>query len=86
MPFSRGSSQPRDPTHISCVPGGFFTAEPPGKPTIEKHPQDCRPIQFNLLSFMVDCSVHHLVRKLNDQCVQKKAGFKSISNSRAHSK
>ena len=29
---SRGSSQPRDWTHISCVSCGFFTAEPPGKP------------------------------------------------------
>ena len=33
---SRGSSQPRDGTHISCVSciaGGFFTTEPPGKPS-----------------------------------------------------
>jgi len=29
--FSRGSSQPRDQTHISCIAGEFFTAEPPGK-------------------------------------------------------
>ena len=29
---SRGSSQPRDGTHISCIAGGFFTTEPPGKP------------------------------------------------------
>ena len=32
---SRGSSQPRDQTHvsfISCIAGGFFTAEPSGKP------------------------------------------------------
>ena len=31
----RGSSWPRDQTHISCVPciaGGFLTAEPPLKP------------------------------------------------------
>ena len=31
---SRGTSPPRDPTHISCVSalaGGFFTAEPPVK-------------------------------------------------------
>ena len=27
MPPSRGSSQPRDQTHISCIAGGFFTAE-----------------------------------------------------------
>ena len=32
---SRGSSRPRDRTHISwisCIAGGFFTAEPSGKP------------------------------------------------------
>ena len=29
---SRGSSQPRDQTHVSCITGGFFTAEPPEKP------------------------------------------------------
>ena len=31
MPSSRGSSWPRDGTCISCLPGGFFIAEPPGK-------------------------------------------------------
>ena len=33
--FSRGSSQPRGQTHVSCVScnaGSFFTTEPPGKP------------------------------------------------------
>ena len=30
--FSRGSSQPRDWTHISHTAGRFFTTEPPGKP------------------------------------------------------
>ena len=29
---SRGSSQPRDQTHISYIAGQFFTIEPPGKP------------------------------------------------------
>ena len=28
--FSRGSSWPREWTCISCIVGGFFTAEPPG--------------------------------------------------------
>ena len=32
IPFSRGSSQPRDGTHISCIAGRFFTDEPAGKP------------------------------------------------------
>ena len=26
FPFSRGSSQPRDPTQVSCIVGGFFTS------------------------------------------------------------
>ena len=30
--FSRGSSRPRDQTHVSCIAGGLFTTEPPGKP------------------------------------------------------
>ena len=35
IPFSRGSSQPKDRTHISlgfCTVGRFFTTEPSGKP------------------------------------------------------
>ena len=30
--FARGSSQPRDRTHVSCLASRFFTPEPPGKP------------------------------------------------------
>ena len=30
--FSRGSSWPKDWTHVSCTAGRFFTAEPPVKP------------------------------------------------------
>ena len=26
FPFSRRSSQPRDPTQVSCIAGGFFTS------------------------------------------------------------
>ena len=32
IPFSRGSSQPRDWTQVSHIAGRFFTYEPPGKP------------------------------------------------------
>ena len=35
MSFSRGSSQPRDWTQVSCIAGRFFTAEPPGKPGVQ---------------------------------------------------
>ena len=31
MPFSRWSFRPRDWAWISCIPGGFFTPEPPRK-------------------------------------------------------
>ena len=31
-PSSRGSSQSRDQTHVSCIAGGFFITEPLGKP------------------------------------------------------
>ena len=30
--FSRGSSQPRDRTQVSCTAGGFLPSEPLGKP------------------------------------------------------
>ena len=32
MPSSRGSSRPRDPTCVSCIPDRFFTTEPQGSP------------------------------------------------------
>ena len=33
--FSRGSSWPRNQSHVFCLLGGFFTAEPPGKPKLD---------------------------------------------------
>ena len=35
IPFSKGSSWPRDWTQVSYIAGRFFTAEPPGKPNIK---------------------------------------------------
>ena len=40
FPFSKGSSQPRDITQVSCIAGGFFTTEPPGKVKV-KVAQSC---------------------------------------------
>ena len=42
--FSRGSSQPRDRTHVSCIAGGLLLSEPPGK-----SPQFSDIIKFPLL-------------------------------------
>ena len=36
---SRGSSRPRDQTCVSCIAGGFFPAEPLGKPHYHSHLQ-----------------------------------------------
>ena len=32
LSFSRGSSQPRDRIHVSCITGRFFTSESPVDP------------------------------------------------------
>ena len=34
VPFSRGSSQSRDQTQVSCIASGFLPAEPPGTPMV----------------------------------------------------
>ena len=37
VPFSRGSSRPRDWTQVSCIVGGFFTGEPLGNPIMYQY-------------------------------------------------
>ena len=37
---SRRSFRPKDRTCFSCMAGGFFTAEPLGKPSIRQHTQN----------------------------------------------
>ena len=37
VPFSRGSSRPRDWTQVSCIVGGFFTSEPLGNPIMYQY-------------------------------------------------
>ena len=36
IPFSRGSSQPKDRTWVSCITGGFFTDRENGSPFLQK--------------------------------------------------
>ena len=45
--FSRGSSWPRNQTHISCIAGRFFTTEPPGMPALNGEPKS---LQGSLLN------------------------------------
>ena len=45
VPFSRGSSRPRDPTwisYISCLAGGLLPLVPPGKPIPTRAPSMAR--------------------------------------------
>ena len=37
FPFSRGSSQPRDGTQVSCIAGNSLLSELPGKPNDHEH-------------------------------------------------
>ena len=34
IPFSKGSSWPRNGTWVFCIAGGFFVSEPPGRPSL----------------------------------------------------
>ena len=50
IPFSRGSSQPRDWTQVSHTVGKFFTTKPPGKPVQHKiylNKPDCKSLVFD---------------------------------------
>ena len=44
--FSRGSSQPRDQTRVSCIAERFFTIWPSGKPQIKCYWSPATPIQL----------------------------------------
>ena len=53
MPSSRGSSRP----HVSCIVGGFFTTEPPGKPPLISRSLEIllcsKPFPDSLLSYHI---------------------------------
>ena len=66
MPFFRGSSWPRDWTHVSCsscIAGELFTTEPPGKPAflfvvvVQSCQTLCDPMACSMPGFPV---LHHL--------------------------
>ena len=66
IPFSRGSFQSRDQTHISCIAGRFFTTEPPGKPKFtaagEVNPKTCL-LSKNLSCLRICSAWCHLCKK-----------------------
>ena len=53
MPSSRGSSRPRNWTHISCIADRFFTTESPGKPA-DVQGSNSSLFTFDIHQLMVD--------------------------------
>ena len=49
IPFSRGSSRPRDQTRVCCIAGRLFTSEPPGL-VAKWCPALCSPIDCSMLA------------------------------------
>ena len=68
IPFSRGSSQPRDQTHISCTAGGFFTRwatrEVRWRLTFKPLCQKNEELNSNHVQETLDLSLHFLVHVL----------------------
>ena len=72
--FSRTSSWPRDQALISCISGGLFATEPPGKPTITIcsclwvakscltlcKPMDCNMPGFSVLHYIWKFTLTHV--------------------------
>ena len=58
MLSSRGSSPPRNQTHVSCISGGFFTTEPLATPYLYLNPESSSftlllsPLWTELYSFL----------------------------------
>ena len=60
--FSRGSSQPRDRTcvsHVFCIAGRFFTAEPLGKPSLCLGEVNSTETFSDQRAILSACSSHH---------------------------
>ena len=55
MPFSRGSSQPRDQTHVSSTEGRFFTAETSGKSSLICRLSQSPEAKIALSTFLHSC-------------------------------
>ena len=67
MPSSRGSSQSRDQTRVSCTAGRFFTAEPPGKPFTLYYIQKLTQVKdLNIRITTIKLLEENTVEKLHD--------------------
>ena len=80
MPFSRGSSWPRDWTCVSCTAARFFTTEPRGKPLCST--QGCHKSSICLRKEKTHISAKHNKVKHNKMsyaCLFRKFSFKDCA-------
>ena len=62
--FSKGSSQPRDQTCVSCLSGGFFTVEPP-----QEAPLVIREMKIKTTMIPLHINEHGYNKNMeNDKC------------------
>ena len=59
IPFSRGSSQPRNPTWVSCIAVDSLSSEAPGKPCFERCSNSISPHPTN--------QTHHKLLQRNSE-------------------
>ena len=75
--FFRGSSLPRDRTHVSCVSciaGGFFTTEPPGNTTAQYIEIDNRKRYTFLMKIHIFLSLDYFQRADEEVFLGKQKG------------
>ena len=57
IPFSRGSSQPRDQTWVSCTAGGLYNLSHQGSPDPTDELDEVEEIKYLVLLIVVLCTV-----------------------------
>ena len=78
--FSRGSSQPRDRTQVSCTAGGFFTTELPGKPTYRSKSPNKRKMKYLMRHSSFQKEGHSLITSRATETDEGSAHSNLISN------
>ena len=82
IPFYRGSSWPRDWTHIYCISGNFFTTEPPRKlRTViwsSSSTLGIRPVKMNSLIWKGTCTPMFISALFTIAEIQKQCKYLSV--------
>ena len=74
MPSSRGSSQSRDQTRVSCIAGRFFTAETLGRPLLPSYLSLTPALGWHSLSLGWPMPVYANAPAIEGQIPVKKVG------------